>query len=181
MSHPPDGALRLPNPDARESVIRSLQTTAGKHPPGTEKYERADLAISLALSPDRAAESAPFLMRNVQRDARRILNHRPQRETFFTTIEHAASATSAAGNEPVTVEDLLPPSRHPGPVEEAQAAELEDKVRTAVTPLPNGEECFDAMLNEEAAGSTAARLDIPVHRVHRTRDYIRRRARRVLA
>lgn len=181
MSHPPDGALRLPHADARASVIRSLQATASKHFPGTEGYERADLAISLALSPDRSAENAPFLMRNVQRDARRIFNHQPRHEVLFCTLEQSAPAAAAGDNEQKTLEDVLPPSRHPGPEEEAVANELAEKIRTAVKVLPDGEECFDAMLDQEPPNDTAARLGVPVHRVLRTRANIRWRARHVLA
>jgi hypothetical protein len=153
MSHPPDGALRLPNPDARTSVIQRLQATASKHNPGSEKFERADLAIDLALSPDRCSELAPFLMRNLKRDARRILNFQPHHEVLFSTIENTALATTADSDEPMTLEKVLPQSRHPSPDEEVIANELEEKVRRAVKPLPNGEACLDAMLGQGFASN----------------------------
>lgn len=132
MTHPPDGTLRLPDADARTSVIPSLQATTS--PPGKPEHDQAELAISPALSPERAADNPAFLMRNVQRDARRILNHQPHREVQFSTLEHAAAA-GAKGDEPKSLEDLLPPSREPGPDEVAQAAELEERIRTVVGPV----------------------------------------------
>jgi hypothetical protein len=181
MTHPPDGALRLPHAEARASVIKRLQATASRYSPGTEEFERADLAASLALSPDRGAAVAPFLMRNVKRDARRILLHQPHHEVLFTDLEQGAVAASAAGECKQTLEDLLPASRYAGPDEEAVANDLEEKVRRAVKVLPDGEECLDAMLVSETPDDTAARLGVPLHRVHRTRAYIRWRAERALA
>lgn len=184
MTHPPpDGALRLPHADARESVIKCLQAKASKHHPGTEDFERADLAVELALSPDRDDELAPFLMRNVKRDARRIYLHRPHHEVLFCDLEQGAAAAvvTADGSDQMTVEDLLPASRQPGPDEVALANELEDRVRRAVVPVPVGEECLNAMLDQEPPDDTAARLGIPVHRIYRLRAYIRWRAERALA
>lgn len=98
-----------------------------------------------------------------------ILAPQPRRDTHFATLERAITDSG-----PATLEDMLPVSKHPGPRVLAEAAELENLVRTAVKPLPDGEECLDAMLDHEPP-------DDPVHRVYRTRDNTRQRVRLVLA
>ena len=140
----------------RKSVIESLQATTKKHAPGRLEHEQADLAISLALSDGREAENAPFLMRNVTRDARRILAHRPRRETTFSVIESAGLAVRVKTRS--RPKSTCPASRvTPGP-NELLAAELEELVRGAVKALPHGEECFKAMLELEPPEETANRL-----------------------
>lgn len=180
MKKPPDGTLCLPYPDARASVIQSQQNIARRHSPGSYEYELADHAVELALSPDRAADNPAYLTRNVNRDAARYLKNRRTPEVFLSTLEAALKA-KAAGDEQASVESMLPPAKTPEPVDELAAAELEKMVRTAVKDLPIGEECLEAMLEDEPPGDTADRLGVPVHRVWRTRSDIRERAEVILA
>ncbi len=176
MDEPSQGTLCLPNPDARESVIKSLQVITSRHSPGTYEYERADHAVELALSPDRAADSAPYLMRNVDRDARRTLKNKTNPEVFFSSLEAGLKAKAESDDAPMSVETVLPPAKTPEPIDEVAAAELEGMVRTVVKDIPNGEDCLDAMLHNELPSDTAARLGVPVHRIWRTRSDIRERA-----
>jgi hypothetical protein len=185
MNLPPEGRLRLPNPDARASVIKALQRIAGRTSPGTPEHDHADHAVGLALSADRAADNAAFLWRNVRRNTSHILKKQQLAEeknptVFFSTLEAGLEGNAKGDDAPASVESLLPPAKTPEPVDELAAAELEDKVRKAVKDVPLGEHCLDAMMLNEPPGDTAVRLGVPLHRIWRTRSDIRQRAEFVL-
>jgi hypothetical protein len=183
MKKPPEGTLCLSNPDARESVIKALQVITGRYSPGHPEYERADHAVELALSPGRAAKSAPFLMRNVDRDARRTLKKQNENPgpVFLSSLEAALNKKPDGDAAPASVETVLPAASTPEPIDELIADELEGMVRKAIENVPNGDVCLDAMLDNESLGDTAKRLGLPVHTVWRTRTVIRERAQFLLA
>ncbi|MCC6419629.1 MAG: hypothetical protein IT429_15460 [Gemmataceae bacterium] len=149
MEKPPEGTMCLPNPDARASVIQSLQATASRNNPGSYEYELADRAVELALSPGRVADNPAFLTRNVKRDAARFLQNQQDPEVFLSSLEAGLKKKAIGDVEPPSVESVLPPAKTPEPVDELAAAELEDLVRTAVKGRPIGEDCLDAMLANE--------------------------------
>lgn len=59
---------------ARFSAIRQLQAIRTNHLPGSPRYEEVEHAIDLALNERRAVD--PYLVRNVLRDARRIIDRK---------------------------------------------------------------------------------------------------------
>lgn len=181
MIQPPEGRLRLSNPDARASVIKVLQRIAGRTSPGTPEHEYADHAVGLALSVDRTADSPAYLWRNIRRNTSHILKKQKQAKeksptVFFSTLEAGLDANAKGDDAPASVESLLPPAKTAEPVDEVAAAELTDIVRKAVKDIPMGEDCFEAMLLDEPPGETADRLNVPVHRIWRARSDIRQRA-----
>ncbi len=185
MTQPPEGRLRLSNPDARASVIKALQRIAGRTSPGAPEHEHANHAVGLALSTDRAADNAAFLWRNVRRNTYYILKKQKKAEkkhptVFFSTLEAGLEANAKGDDMPASVESVLPPAKTPEPVDELAAAELQEKVRNAIKGIPLGEDCFDAMLHEEPPDDTATRLGVPVHRIWRARSDIRERAQFLL-
>lgn len=152
--------------NVRWDVIQSLHSITRSTDLGTDRHDEADLAIVLALSPNRAVDSALFLRRNVLRDARRI-----RRRQIAKMI-----VVSALVDEVEGAEAFFERSQPPVPSAEAtiSAAELESQIRRESARMPHGEVCFDAMLAGESPGETAARLGIPRHRVEYVRTKIRR-------
>src|SRR5438034_1489271 len=94
-----------PSPDSSLDepfrTIRRLQRIRDRRDPGSLSCERLDHAITLAMSPRRDGD--PHLMRNVRRDARRVL---ARRETRLGAIELNLDALDAAA----TADDEALPS-----------------------------------------------------------------------
>jgi hypothetical protein len=58
--------------DVRFDAVRILQGMRARHLPGSRRYEQIEYAIDLALNASRVADE--YLIRNVLRDAQRILD-----------------------------------------------------------------------------------------------------------
>jgi hypothetical protein len=90
--------------EARFRAIQQLQVLRAKHHPGSQRYEQIEHAIDLALSERRAVDD--FLVRNLLRDARRILD-RQAAARIYVQLEDGASPTEELLMESNTPEDIL--------------------------------------------------------------------------
>ena len=162
--------------DVRWRVVQSLQTELSDLNPGTSWHDDVELAITLALSPGRAAENPAFLRRNVIRDARRIRT-RKQHPSLFSELSNASEDGGEGGR---AVEDRLRPSTVAQPIEHLVAQELQDDLRAAVSTVPLGSVCLDAKLRGETISETARRLGVPRHRLDYTVSQMRLAADQIL-
>ena len=85
---------------ARLSAVETLQRLRARHVPGSARFDEIDHAIDLALKPKRAVGA--FLVRNVLRDARRVLRRRRGRRRL--TLESNYVITPG---EPASIIDRL--------------------------------------------------------------------------
>jgi DNA-directed RNA polymerase specialized sigma24 family protein len=152
--------------DVQASVAALLHEQLQRRTPGSPGYEIAEKALSLVFSPARRAhEHAPFLHRNVTRDAARILRR--------------ARARRPEGvlEEPLDVPDHAMAT----PEEVVQATQLATRLREAARPIhPAAVECFDGLLAQETLAETSARTGLSTPEVKALRTRIRDAARQAL-
>jgi DNA-directed RNA polymerase specialized sigma24 family protein len=146
--------------DERFQAIPRLQTIRGRHRCGSERHERADHAITLALNRGRAG--GEHLLRNLMRDSRRI---RDRRRDWLRDIE----VMNIDAIDAAAAEEERPPAEHetdlfnyyaratmtPEAVllEKEFCAELEHRVR-ALGALPTLEGLVDGLTTKELAATT---------------------------
>ena len=164
----------MPPPEwdgARTSVVQRLQSITKKHPPGTEVFEVADHAISLAIATNRGDQSPGFLFRNLWRNAQFIVRRR-RRLTFDAFDEDSVIDRRIATGE------LVCASAPESPEDQIVAIDLAERIRGAAAEFdPRGAECFDCLVAGETLAVTARSLSITPSRVKRVRAQIRAVAR----
>ena len=122
--------------------ILGTGSIAKKFAPGTEPFETADHAISLALSPRRSAEDGTRLFFHSWRDARRIRRRRKFREPILDSFaeDSPIGAAIANGNEAGVCAGECP-------VAAVVARDLEARLRRAADRIgPIARECLESML-----------------------------------
>lgn len=135
--------------------------------------EELDHALTLVLSQGRAAESVPFLLRSVRRDARRILRRRnaarPEHTVFAPSDELIAGSARTATNWPGGVQ-------FPDPEELLLASERVAQVNQVVRELgTDAAACLDGLRNGETVSECATRTGISPRRIRYLRVVIRAR------
>jgi|tagenome__1003787_1003787.scaffolds.fasta_scaffold20987355_7 hypothetical protein len=162
----------------RYAVVTRLQYKLTRQKPGSREYEVTDHAISLALSPRRAAVSAAYLERNVRRDARRILGRSRWRvlvdsftsdATFGREVEEGAHA--ALVNRVYTPEAF------------AIAADLRRCIEARVVARLGlkGVRCLSGLIDGETPYETASAMGVSSRTVDRLRGAVREIASAFLA
>ena len=102
---------------ARFRAVETLQRLRDRHPPGSARFDELDHAIDLALQEGRTVDA--FLVRNVIRDAERILRRRRRRQRLILESDYRAGIDADAGV--TSLADLLSDPCTP----EAEAIALE--------------------------------------------------------
>lgn len=91
--------------EARLSAIQTLQSIRSRYNPGSFKFDVADHAIDLALSPRRSADG--FLVRKTLRDAKRILARQKEAGPTMLSLDEEFSTNGNDGgdNEVISLHD----------------------------------------------------------------------------
>ena len=147
----------------RWAVVAQLQAFRSRYRPGSERFETADHAITLALNPSRDNGSA-FLYWDLVSDARRVRSRQPRR-VFLSDLSTSTEDDSAS--------DWDVKSDQATPAQLAEASELEASIRGRLAELPHGDACLDGLLSGESPTDTALRLGIAIRRVCYLRKKIR--------
>jgi len=157
---------------ARVGVVRRLQSISRGVTPGTETFEIADRAISLALSAHRRDASSELLFRNVWRNARYV--HRRRRRVILDPFTDDSPLGRKLADGELAVGFATPE-------QELVAADLAAHIRLAASSHDRyGGQCFDDLIAGETVKETARKLRITPRRVKRIRAHIRDVARRYL-
>lgn len=134
--------------------------------------EELDHALTLVLSPGRAGDNPRYLLRNVRRDARRILRRRnasrPEHQPFESHDEMIAGAGTGFGN---WRGGALP---FPSPEELLLAREREEELRRIGEQLgEDGAACAEGLVEGESVDESASRTGMSPRRVRYLRTLIR--------
>lgn len=164
------GDVRL---DAAHSLYRLYDRRVSRQDHVESLREELDHALTLVLSEDRAAPNAPYLVRSVRRDARRILRRRnaarPEHTAFESGDELIAGQPSYVANWPSGV-------RFPNPEELLLAGERAEQLNRITRQLgSDAAACADGLLKGESVSESAARAQISPRRVRYLRCVIRTR------
>lgn len=151
--------------DVQADVAVRLHAQLQRRNPGSPGYEIAEKALSLVFNAGREASHAPFLHRNVLRDAKRILRRARSRRP------------EALVDEP----DVLVDPHGSSPEDVARVKRLADFLRDVAREVhPLGAECFEGLLAGETLSETSKRAGLLETEVKRVRAVIRSAAREVL-
>ncbi len=88
---------------ARFRAIETLYSFLDRHDCGTQRFDEIDHAIDLALEPRRKVDR--YFVRNVIRDAERVIRRRRRRQRL--TLETDYFAAAASNGEQLSLADLL--------------------------------------------------------------------------
>lgn len=160
---------------SRFDAALQIQQHLARTGPNSDAHERADLALTLVLSPRRQPGSPSFLTRNALRDARKLLMRRRRRITTDPLTEDTPLGLAAAQGK------LSACVSCETPLDQLVAADLERRIRWAVD-ADHGQRgilVLDALLSGEGVRETAAALCTSLRTVERLRCAIRRIARRI--
>jgi hypothetical protein len=147
----------------RFGAIHTLQAIRGRYRPGSYPFERADLAIDLALNPTR--QTGAYLVRNLLRDAARTM--RRNRDAVPELIDV----------------DRLPPALEPAdqatPENAAPAIQLEAELCRASSNPCLAQRCLDDMIAGRTVHESAAACAVSCASVKKARSRLRYAARRM--
>jgi hypothetical protein len=177
--YPPLPAACIAAPPAtgiRLQVVYRLQQKYFGLTPGSPFRDVLDLAMSLALSPRRAATDPERLYAGAIRDAEKLIRRRARRcvvdpldgDTGLSRAIRAGRISGAA--------------IHVGPEHLMAAVSLRAGIRARVMSNlgRNGLRCLDALLADEPVVITAVGLELPLRTLERLRADVRREARAFL-
>jgi len=175
MQNPTSCVVSDAGAGVRFAAALHLYSRLARAQPGSDFYERADLALSLILSPRRTADTAPFLARNAWRNARTLLV-RERRRTTTDPLTHDTSVGRLAAQG-----EIRSCMTSVTPLDLALANDLEARIRAEVISQSgrNGGAVIDGMLSGESVVQTAERLSVSVRTVERLRSVVRRVTREV--
>jgi DNA-binding NarL/FixJ family response regulator len=108
-----------PNLPARFCAIETLQRFLKRHSPSSTRFEEIDYAIDLALQPRRVIDR--FLLRNVLRDAERVVRRQRRRHMIITESD-------LFGGDDMNYFEKLLPIHHDSPEAELIASQLADQI-----------------------------------------------------
>lgn len=154
--------------EARFAAVASLQAIRRRHTPGSPRYEQIEHAIDLALSTERTVDQ--YLVRNVLRDAKRILSRQAKARIFVRVTDEpdwSDDANHANGYSETLIENVTPEHL-------AEVTDCTKQIVATVSRTSNhAARVMDGMLTGEALNETAAEIGITADRVNQIRRQIR--------
>jgi hypothetical protein len=166
--------MTIENLQERFRAIEKLQSI--RDCPGTSAATSAevDYAINLALSPSRKVDK--YFLRNLLRDARRILNRKKLRaETLMVSFDSVLPGLDYDGAE-LTLHDVIP-SLSATPAQSLQTAEFNERVSQLVRGNPPARAIVEALQRGESVAEAADSAGISISYAKK----LRRAAREKLA
>jgi hypothetical protein len=160
---------------ARFRAIQQLQAVRATHLPGSTRYRQVDYAIDLALSERRAVDD--YLVRNLLRDAKRILERQAQSRRYFPALEDFPDEPEAYPDAPIddiVLKDFATPEAilQARQLAEAIVEEGSHSSRYAARVM-------EGLLVGEPLADTASTAGISAERVKQLRAELRRAAGRL--
>jgi hypothetical protein len=151
--------MTIENLRERFRAIEKLQSI--RDCPGTSVATSAevDYAIDLALRPLRKVDK--YFLRNLLRDARRILNRKQLRaEALMVSFDSTLPGFDYDGTE-LTLHDVIP-SSSATPAQFLQTAEFNERVRQMVRGNPPARAIIEALQRGESVAEAAHSADISI-------------------
>jgi len=150
--------------EARFNAIAKLQAIRERHAPGSRRYEQVEHAIDLALGERRAVDQ--FLVRNLLRDAQRVIERQVARRTIVELPQ----------DEEALILDVL--VEYETPESRLQALQIANEILITVSRSSRHAKCvLEGLIQDEAMSATATRACISVARVNQLRQSLRDEAR----
>lgn len=152
---------------ARFRAVQQLQSLRSRHSPGSRRYEQIEHALDLALNCRRKVDD--YLVRNLLRDARRVLDRQAAGRSYLCIADEARSTSTADDVGPSAV---LTEANTPETLVAAEklARRIVADVGTASSHAPR---VFEGLLSGETHEETARAIGISSARVKQVRASLR--------
>jgi hypothetical protein len=148
------------------AVVGQLQTIRSRHAPGSFRFERADLAVTYALSEERAQDE--YLLRNLLRDAGRTLDRRRANYTYHQHSDIGLPPEKALSGEDVALAGGW------NPADLLAILQMATKVVTTVSrSSKHASNVLEGILRGETLEETATAAGLSTDRVNQIRRLLR--------
>lgn len=162
--------------DPRYRVVLKLQNLLKNSKIASETADIAEHAIDLALNPTRQAENASYLLRNVWRDASKILRRRDANNPSISlNVEPLIDGLACYPHSFLRLVDNTTPEAL------AITNQIEEKLKGAMAAIaPYANRCLEGMIAGETLQETATATGQTTRRIRRLRQRIRLIAEKLL-